>query len=71
MSLIAVVVVRFGIAEIETWRYCKIIAGAVCFLMWIVYCFFIQDSSNGNYKKLKSREDYRNQRKMKLVLCQQ
>ncbi|MGY6648547.1 MFS transporter [Wenyingzhuangia sp. IMCC45574] len=54
MPLIAAAVVSFGIAETEAWRYSMIIAGAICFLMGIVYYFFTQDTPEGNFKELKA-----------------
>ncbi|KAA5822345.1 MFS transporter [Algibacter amylolyticus] len=53
MPIIAAGVVSFGIAEGEAWRYSMVIAGAVCFLMGIVYYFFTQDTPQGNFKDLK------------------
>ncbi|MEP3837619.1 MAG: MFS transporter [Algibacter sp.] len=53
MPIIAAGVVSFGIAEGEAWRYSMVIAGAVCFLMGIVYYVFTQDTPQGNFKDLK------------------
>jgi NNP family nitrate/nitrite transporter-like MFS transporter len=54
MPIIAAAVVAFGVAEGEAWRYSMVIAGAVCFLMGIVYYFFTQDTPEGNFKDLKA-----------------
>ncbi|MBU3012741.1 MFS transporter [Polaribacter vadi] len=54
MPLIAGVVVAFGIADADAWRYSMVIAGVVCFLMGIVYFFFTQDTPKGNFKELKA-----------------
>lgn len=53
MPIIASIVISFGIAEQDAWRYAMIIAGSVCFLMGLVYYFFTQDTPDGNYKDLK------------------
>ncbi|WP_109299244.1 MFS transporter [Aquimarina sp. AU474] len=55
MPLIAAVVVSFGIADTDAWRYSMVIAGVVCFLMGIVYYFFTKDTPNGNYSELKAK----------------
>ena len=54
MPLIAAAVVAFGVAEGEAWRYSMVIAGAVCFLMGIIYYNFTQDTPKGNFKDLKA-----------------
>jgi len=54
MPLIAAAVVSFGVAEGEAWRYSMVIAGAVCFLMGLVYYFFTQDTPEGNFKDLRA-----------------
>jgi len=55
MPIIAAAVVGFGIAdEANAWRYSMMIAGAICFLMGLVYFFFTKDTPNGNYKELKA-----------------
>lgn len=54
MPLIAAMVVGFGIAEAEAWRYSMIFAGVICFLMGFVYFFFTQDTPAGNFKELKA-----------------
>lgn len=53
MPLIAAAVVSFGVAESVAWRYSMITAGVICFLMGIVYFFFTQDTTEGNYAQLK------------------
>lgn len=53
MPLIAAGVIGFGIAETEAWRYSMIIAGAICFIMGIVYYFFTQDTPEGDFKDLR------------------
>ncbi len=55
MPLIAAVVVSFGVADTDAWRYSMIIAGIVCFLMGIVYYLFTTDTPNGNYSELKAK----------------
>ncbi|MBP0905309.1 MFS transporter [Mariniflexile gromovii] len=53
MPLIAAAVVSFGVADAEAWRYSMVVAGAVCFLMGLVYYFFTQDTPEGNFKDLR------------------
>ncbi len=53
MPLIAAVVVSFGVAETDAWRYSMVIAGIICFLMGLVYYFFTQDTPKGNFKDLE------------------
>lgn len=53
MPLIAAAVVSFGVAENIAWRYSMITAGVICFLMGIVYFFFTQDTTEGNYAQLR------------------
>lgn len=55
MPIIAAVVVSFGVADADAWRFSMIIAGIVCFLMGIVYYYYTQDTPNGNYKELKAK----------------
>ena len=54
MPVIAAMVVGFGVAEAEAWRYSMIIAGIICALMGFVYFFFTQDTPEGNFKELRS-----------------
>lgn len=54
MPLIAAMVVGFGAAEAEAWRYSMIFAGIICFLMGVVYFFFTQDTPEGNFKELRA-----------------
>lgn len=54
MPLIAAAVIGMGVAEIDAWRYSLIIAGAVTFLMGIVYYYFTQDTPEGNFAELKA-----------------
>lgn len=56
MPLIATAVVSFGIAATDAWRYSMVIAGAICFLMGLVYYFFTQDTPEGNFKDLDLRD---------------
>ena len=58
MPLIAAVVISFGIAETDAWRYSMVIAGTVCFLMGIVYYFFTKDTPQGNFKDLKEAGEF-------------
>ncbi|GAA3629350.1 MFS transporter [Flavivirga jejuensis] len=53
MPLIAAMVVSFGIAEGEAWRYSMVIAGTICFFMGILYYLFTQDTPEGNIKELR------------------
>ncbi len=55
MPIIASIVISFGIAEQDVWRYAMIIAGSVCFLMGLVYYFYTQDTPEGNYKDLRAK----------------
>lgn len=54
MPIIASIVVSFGVAESDAWRFSMIIAGITCFLMGIVYFKYTQDTPEGNIKDLKS-----------------
>jgi len=54
MPIIAALVVSFGVSDSDAWRYSMIIAGSICFLMGLVYYFFTQDTTAGNYKELKA-----------------
>ena len=54
MPIIASIVVGFGIAETEAWRYSMIIAGIVCLIMAGIYYRFTQDTPEGNFKDLKA-----------------
>ena len=54
MPIIASIVVSFGIADSEAWRYSMIIAGVVCFLMGLIYYRYTQDTPKGNFKDLRS-----------------
>ncbi|WP_100614776.1 MFS transporter [Confluentibacter citreus] len=54
MPLIAAMVIGFGVAEAEAWRYSMIFAGLICFLMGLVYFFFTQDTPEGNFKELRA-----------------
>ena len=55
MPIIASIVIGFGIAETEAWRYSMIIAGIVCLIMALVYYKFTQDTPEGNFKELKEK----------------
>lgn len=57
MPVIAAIVIGFGAAETEAWRYSVIIAGLLCFIMGIVYYFFTQDTPEGNFKELAENGD--------------
>lgn len=54
MPLIAAMVIGFGVAEAEAWRYSMIVAGVICAFMGFVYFFFTQDTPEGNFKELKA-----------------
>jgi len=54
MPIIASIVVSFGIAEADSWRYSMIIAGIICLLMSFIYYRFTQDTPEGNFKELKA-----------------
>lgn len=54
MPLIAALVIGFGAAETEAWRYSIVIAGILCFTMGLVYFFFTQDTPEGNFKDLEA-----------------
>lgn len=53
MPIIASIVVSFGVAETDSWRYSMIIAGIICLLMAFVYYKFTQDTPEGNFSKLR------------------
>jgi NNP family nitrate/nitrite transporter-like MFS transporter len=55
MPLLAALVIAFGIAESEAWRYSMVIIGAICFLTGLLYYFFTQDTPAGNYADLVAR----------------
>lgn len=55
MPIIAAVVIGFGIAEADAWRYSMVIAGILCFAMGLVYYFFTKDTPAGNFKELVAR----------------
>ncbi|MDX5340218.1 MAG: MFS transporter [Cyclobacteriaceae bacterium] len=55
MPIIAAIVIGFGVAEGEAWRYAMVIAGAVCFLTGLLYYFFTQDTPQGNFKDLAAQ----------------
>ena len=54
MPIIASIVVSFGIAEADSWRYSMIIAGIICLFMSYIYYRFTQDTPEGNFKELKA-----------------
>lgn len=54
MPIIASILVGFGVADSESWRYSMIVAGVICFLMGLVYYKFTQDTPEGNFSDLKS-----------------
>jgi len=54
MPIIASIVVSFGIAEADSWRYSMIIAGIICLLMSYIYYRFTQDTPEGNFRELKA-----------------
>ncbi len=55
MPLLAALVIAFGIAETEAWRYSMVIIGVICFLVGVLYYFFTQDTPAGNYADLVAR----------------
>ncbi|MEM1135051.1 MAG: MFS transporter, partial [Bacteroidota bacterium] len=55
MPLIAAIVISFGVAETDAWRYSMITAGTICALMGFVYYFFTQDTPEGNFKELREK----------------
>ncbi|MDT0647539.1 MFS transporter [Zunongwangia sp. F260] len=57
MPIIAAIVIGFGAAETEAWRYSLIVAGILCFTMGVVYYFFTQDTPEGNFKDLAETGD--------------
>lgn len=54
MPIIASIVVSFGVAEADSWRYSMIIAGIICLFMSFIYYKFTQDTPEGNFKDLKA-----------------
>src|SRR5690606_20723221 len=54
MPIIAAIVVGFGVADAEAWRYSMVVAGSICFLMGLGYYFFTQDTPKGNFKDLRA-----------------
>lgn len=55
MPLLAALVIGFGIAEADAWRYSMVIIGIVCFLTGLLYYFFTKDTPSGNYSELVAR----------------
>ncbi|WP_026956307.1 MFS transporter [Algoriphagus vanfongensis] len=55
MPILAAIVISFGIAEGDAWRYAMVIAGIVCFLTGLVYYFFTTDTPEGNLKELAAK----------------
>lgn len=55
MPLLAALVIAFGIAEADAWRYSMVIIGVVCFLTGLLYYFFTKDTPVGNYAELVAR----------------
>ncbi|MDO8965203.1 MFS transporter [Algoriphagus sp.] len=55
MPLLAALVIAFGIAEADAWRYSMVIIGIVCFLTGLLYYFFTKDTPSGNYSDLIAR----------------
>lgn len=55
MPLLAALVIAFGIAEADAWRYSMVIIGFVCFLTGLLYYFFTKDTPAGNYSELVAR----------------
>lgn len=66
MPLIAALVVSFGVADSDAWRYSMVIAGLVCFLMGLVYYFFTQDTPEGNFKELRASGEFVSTKKDKV-----
>lgn len=55
MPIIAAIVISFGIAEGDAWRYSMVIAGIVCFLTGLLYYFFTKDTPEGNFSELEAK----------------
>ena len=55
MPILAAIVIGFGIAEGDAWRYAMVVAGGVCFLTGLLYYFFTQDTPEGNFSELKAQ----------------
>ncbi|MBA4302243.1 MAG: MFS transporter [Cyclobacterium sp.] len=55
MPLLAALVIAFGIAEADAWRYSMVIIGIICFLTGLLYYFFTKDTPSGNYSDLIAR----------------
>ncbi|MBN7814481.1 MFS transporter [Algoriphagus pacificus] len=55
MPIIAALVISFGIAEGDAWRYSMVIAGIVCFLTGLLYYFFTKDTPEGNFDELEAK----------------
>lgn len=55
MPIIAAIVIGFGIAETDAWRYSMVIAGIVCFLTGLLYYFFTKDTPEGNFSELRAQ----------------
>jgi MFS transporter, NNP family, nitrate/nitrite transporter len=57
MPLVFAAFVGAGYAESMAWRYSMVIPGAGLFIMGIVYYFFTQDTPEGNFSQLKSKQN--------------
>jgi MFS transporter, NNP family, nitrate/nitrite transporter len=55
MPLLAALVIAFGIAEADAWRYSMVIIGIICFFTGLLYYFFTKDTPSGNYSELVAR----------------
>ncbi len=50
----ALFVTTLGMSEAFGWRASMMVAGVVCFLTGIAYCFLTQDTPDGNFKELRA-----------------
>jgi NNP family nitrate/nitrite transporter-like MFS transporter len=57
MPLVFAAFVGAGYAESMAWRYSMVIPGAGLFIMGILYYFFTQDTPEGNFSQLKSKQN--------------
>lgn len=55
MPLVFAAFVAMGHTDAVSWRGSMVVAGAVCFVMGIVYFFVTTDLPNGNFKELRAK----------------
>ena len=54
MPLLFATLVGWGLSEAVSWRVAMIAVGALCALTGVAYCFFTQDTPQGNFRQLRA-----------------